>query len=210
MIELNTDMKLLFIGDSITDCGRRQDADGLGNGYVRLIRDYLCANNPAESPVVVNRGVGGNKVTDLAERWETDVLAEKPDCLSVKIGINDVWHGLSDPSRAVPLEVFVQTYTDLLEKVKSVLSGCKIVLCEPSVISPPAPDGGNIALKPYVQAVGDLAKRFEAEALVPLHGAFLEAQETRPDIVWTTDGVHPTSAGHMLIALTWLRETGLL
>src|SRR5690554_5891653 len=93
-ISIDRNTRLLFIGDSITDCGRRQDPEGIGSGYPRLVRDYLSAKDPDNAPVVLNTGISGNRVTCLQERWKTDVLDLKPDVLSIKIGINDVWHSL--------------------------------------------------------------------------------------------------------------------
>ncbi len=201
----------LFIGDSITDCGRRTDPEMIGSGYPRLIRDYLYAKNPAIAPRVINTGISGNKVTDLAKRWKEDVIDHAPDVLSIKIGINDVWHGLNKQNpNGVPIEQYVEVYHVILRQVQGALPKTKIVLCQPSVIEPPAPAEGNQLLQPYVRAVNELKREFNAASLVPLHTAFINARRFRPDINWTPDGVHPSSAGHMLIARTWLAETGLL
>ncbi len=209
-ITLQSTSTLLFIGDSITDCGRRECPDQIGAGYVRMVRDYLAAKNPAGAPRVVNTGISGNKVTDLQARWETDVLAHAPDVLSIKIGINDVWHGLHDPSNGIPTDRFISVYQDILRRTRARLPQCNLILCEPSVIWPPQPEHGNDALQPYIRAVHDLAREFDTETVVPLHNAFVKAREARPDIVWAADGVHPSSTGHMLIARTWLQSTQLL
>jgi acyl-CoA thioesterase I len=210
-IDLHSGQKLLFIGDSITDCGRRDDAQGLGYGYVRLIHDYLAAKNPAMILSVINTGISGNKVTDLAARWKQDVIDHQPDLVSINIGINDVWHGL-DPNcdGGVPIEQFVEIYHVILRQLQGAVAGVKIVLCQPSVIEPPAQVAGNAALQPYVRAIGELKREFAVAAMVPLHGVFVSAKKLRPDISWTPDGVHPGSAGHMVIARTWLVQTGLL
>ncbi|MGN6726817.1 MAG: SGNH/GDSL hydrolase family protein [Tepidisphaeraceae bacterium] len=210
-LELAPGQTFLFIGDSITDAGRRADPEQIGNGYVRLIRDYLYAKDPAKAPRVINVGTGGHKVTDLAKRWKDDVLDHNPDVVSIKIGINDVWHGLDKNINAgVPIEQFVEMYHVILRQLQAVVPKAKVVLCQPTVIEPPAPQQGNAALQPYVRAVGELRREFAAAAVVPLHAAFVNAKRMRPDIAWTPDGVHPSSAGHMLIARTWLAETGLL
>jgi len=179
---------------------------------VRLIRDYLYAKDPAKAPRVINAGISGNKVTDLAARWKEDVLDHKPDVVSVMIGINDVWHGLgSDGTNGgVPIERFVEIYHVILRQLHAVVPNARLVLCQPSVIEPPAPANGNAVLQPYVRAVGELRREFNATAVVPLHAAFVSARKIRPDINWTLDGVHPSSAGDMLIARTWLAETGLI
>lgn len=208
-IRLNPKTRFVLIGDSITDCGRGGDPEGLGWGYVRLIRDYLRAKDPAHAPEVLNRGVSGNKVTNLRDRWTKDVLDLAPNVLSVMIGINDVWHGLNPGGTGVDLDTYRKTYADLLAQVKDKHPACTIVLCEPTVISPPANAKGNETLKPYVAAVRELAEQQKA-ILVPLHEVFLDAATARPDIDWHTDGVHPTSSGHMLIARQWLEATELL
>jgi len=201
---------ILFIGDSITDCGRRNDAEQLGDGYVRIIRDWLIVKEMGGAPRVINRGISGNRVTDLRERWREDVLALSPTTLSIKIGINDVWHSLGGRNEGVPLPKFVDTYREILQMTRRELPNCHLVLCEPSVIWPPQPAEGNTVLRGYVSAVHDLAREYHAQCVVPLHGVFNRAREARPDVVWAPDGVHPSHAGHMLIARTWLATTGML
>lgn len=202
--------RLLFIGDSITDCGRREDAEQVGNGYVRMIRDWLAAKDPANAPIVINRGISGNKIPDLEKRWQRDVLEERPDVLSIYIGINDVWHGLAPGRAGCEIDDYLRGYRSILRQTRGSLPSCRIVLCEPSVIWPPAPAEGNERLAPYVQSVHELAVEFGAERVVPLHRVFNAARDARPDIPWTRDGVHPTSFGHMLIARTWLSAAGLI
>ena len=206
-LNLSARAKFLFIGDSITDAER---GGGIGHGYVRIVRDYLLAKDPAHAPQVINRGVSGNKVTNLKQRWEADVLKLEPDVLSVMIGINDVWHGLKPEWRpGVEIGPYTETYRELLAQVRKQLPDCAIVLMEPTVISPPAHENGNAPLRPYVDAVHALAGEIKA-IVVPLHDVFLDAEKSRPDVKWTTDGVHPTTTGHTLIARQWLAATELL
>src|SRR4051794_18487673 len=108
-LTLASEKKLLFIGDSITDCGRRTDPELLGQGYVRHLNDLLNVRHTANAPRVINRGISGDKVTELAARWEQDVIAERPDILSIKIGINDVWHRLGG-GPGVPIEQYLDVY----------------------------------------------------------------------------------------------------
>ncbi len=209
-LALSTKARWVFIGDSITDCGRRQCPESMGSGYVRIIRDYLLAREPAAAPTVINAGISGNKITDLQGRWDADVLAHQPDLLSIKIGINDVWHGIPDRSKGIGPDEFRAGYVSILERLKAACPKTALVLCEPSVIWPPAPQEGNALLQPYLAVVRDLAKEFRASALVPLHGVFESAKSARTEVNWAPDGVHPGSAGHMLIARSWLAALGLL
>ncbi|MGB7158681.1 MAG: SGNH/GDSL hydrolase family protein [Tepidisphaeraceae bacterium] len=208
-IRLTPKSKFVFIGDSITDCGRGGEAEGVGSGYVRLIRDYLRAKDPPHAPEVINRGISGNKVTNLRDRWQKDVIDLSPSVLSIMIGINDVWHGLNPGGTGVDIDTYKMVYAELIAQVKEKHPACAIVLCEPTIISPPAHANGNESLKRYVNAVRKLALE-QKVAIVPLHETFLDAAKARPDIDWATDGVHPTSSGHTLIARQWLAATELL
>lgn len=208
-LQLNAATRIVFAGDSITDCDRAADAEHVGFGYVRLVRDWLRAGHPANAPVVINVGVSGNKVTDLAARWAADVIAHGPDVVSVMIGINDVWHGLMPHLQGVPVEQYIETYRQMLTELRAQRPACRLVLCEPSVISAPAARDGNERLAPYVRAVNDLAQDLLADAVVRVHDVFRRAEQVRPDIEWTIDGVHPTSSGHALLAKTWLDATDL-
>jgi lysophospholipase L1-like esterase len=173
------------------------------------VRDYLRAKDPGHAPEVINRGVSGNKVTNLRDRWSKDVIDLSPNVLSIMIGINDVWHGLNPGGSGVDIDTYRRTYAQLISQTKEKHPACEIVLCEPTVISPPAHEKGNESLRPYVAAVREMAVELKL-LLVPLHQVFLDAAKTRPDIDWHTDGVHPTSSGHMLIARQWLEATELL
>src|SRR5882757_9963376 len=117
-LPLTQDARWILIGDSITDCGRRDCAEKIGGGYVRLVRDWLRASRPGVAPEIVNQGISGNKITDLQARWEEDVLALKPALVSIKIGSNDVWHGLADPSKGTTIDKFTEGYVDILQRLK--------------------------------------------------------------------------------------------
>ena len=209
-LTFNDKTKLLFIGDSITDCGWKNDAEKLGSGYVRNIRDYLAASRPTAAPAVINRGISGNKIPDLQNRWQRDVLDLEPDIVSIFIGINDVWHSLAPDRTGCDIDAYTAGYRDILTRTRQILPQTKLVLCEPSVLWLDQYPGANEKLGPYIRAVHDLAKEFQASSIVQLHDTFNMARAARPDIPWTTDGVHPASAGHMLIAVIWLRAAGVL
>lgn len=205
-IAFHKDMRIVFIGDSITDCGRLEDPEGLGSGYVRRVREITLARDPATAPLVFNRGTSGHRVPDLAARWDRDVIALAPDVVSIKIGINDVWRQFDGRGEATLIEEFKSVYDALLSRTLAALPACKVVLCEPTVFWPPAEQHelGQTLIKPYVEAVNALGDAFAVHAVVPLHGAFERARAARPEVDWATDGVHPSSAGHMLIAEQWL------
>lgn len=87
--------RILFQGDSITDCGRvRDDFYDLGNGYPNLVTAMLGTDHPDEYEFV-NRGISGNRIVDLYARIKIDFINLKPDYASIYIGVNDTWHEIS-------------------------------------------------------------------------------------------------------------------
>ncbi len=201
--------KLLFIGDSITDHGRREDPEQIGFGYVRNLRDYYMTAFPEKALEFINRGVGGNRVTDLADRWKADVIDIQPDLVSISIGINDVWRQLDSPGIVqIGPDRFKEVYEDLLTQVKEETEA-QIVLMEPTVIEEDVHSEGNRLLTPYIEAVHELAEQFQT-VVVPEHKAFLRYLESGGKLKLTTDGVHMTSAGDMLMARTWVMGAGSL
>ena len=190
--------KWLFVGDSITDSGRNQDAEGLGYGYVRMIRDAIQKKYDVE---IINKGVSGDRITDLEKRWSRDVLSVKPNVVSISIGINDVWRQLDHPEMAqVMPQDFQKKYEELVEKVRSL--GAKCILMEPTIIEERIDSIGNQKLLPYVEIVRQFAVEYDA-ILVPTHTAFIEKLQKGKGTL-TRDGVHMTEAGNQIMAKTWL------
>ncbi|HZH63000.1 MAG TPA: SGNH/GDSL hydrolase family protein, partial [Metabacillus sp.] len=147
---------------------------------------------------------GGNRITDLASRWQKDVIEPNPDYVSISIGINDVWRQLDRPEiEQVDVEKFERIYKELLTQVKE-HTNARIILMEPTVIEEDLQAQGNQMLKKYVKVVNEMAKQFEA-IIVPTHQAFIQYLENNNGYKLTTDGVHMNSAGNMLMATTWLK-----
>ena len=192
----------LFIGDSITDCGRLDDPEGLGRGYVRYIRDYVALRHPSLNVEWINRGVSGNRVVDLYERWETDVIRQQPDWVSISIGINDVWRQLDQRGTPVYIDEYQRVYAELVEWTKNETEA-SLILMETTVIEEDLNSEGNQLLKPYNTFIRELAAEHGA-LLVPMNQAFRRYLQTKNRIPLTTDGVHLTSTGNMLMAWTGL------
>lgn len=122
MLSFDEKQTILFMGDSITDCGRsRENLNDLGNGYAKIIASRLNVDFPELNFQFLNRGISGHRVKDLKARWQTDCLDLKPDILSIMIGINDVWrrYDRNDPTAA---EVFLADYRNIMEAVKKILT----------------------------------------------------------------------------------------
>ena len=200
--------RFLLIGDSITDAGRREDPDGIGFGYVRLLRDMLWARHPALDIEVINRGISGDTVRLMSWRWRKDVLAANPTVLSVSIGVNDVWRQLQDPANEekVLLDEFEATYRKLLDMAVEALH-CRLLLCEATIIDENRQSPHNVIVDQYNAVIAKLARDFGA-LLVPMNQAFWRAIDPNPARRWTEDGVHPLTNGHMLMALTMYETLG--
>lgn len=198
-----TDTKrIVFIGDSITEWGRFEDEENLGENYVRLIHDYLKVTYPKKELEIINKGIGGNRVIDLAARWEDDVIAQEPDIVSISIGINDVWRRVdgSEVDQVYP-EQFEQVYDGILSQLKAE-TNAKVIIMEPTVIAEEIDAKGNKLLIPYVEAIHRLVKKYDT-LLVPTHDVFLDYLR-KGNYPLTIDGVHMSPAGNLLMAITWM------
>lgn len=194
---------MLFIGDSITDCGRRAEAAPLGDGYVRLFAELTTAAHPERRIRYVNKGIGGNRVTDLQDRWTDDVLYHQPDRLSLKIGINDLHSVLRDDPDAVPPERFEEVYDAVLERTRRALN-CPIVLITPFYISvETTADSFRRQVLDLIPAYIEVVERMSAKfgtRLVRLHDVFREQLRYRDSDTFCPEPVHPNGAGHLVIA----------
>jgi len=203
-MKIGSGSKLLYIGDSITDAGRRQDPHGLGHGYVRYLVDLFTCRHPELDVAHVNAGVSGDTIRYLEARWAEDVIDQKPDFLSISIGVNDVWRQLQTPRNPdeVMIDEFEATYRKLLHQTRDAV-GCGFFLCEPTVNGETRDTPYNKLTGPYIECVHRLAEEFDA-TLVPMNAAFWKVIDADPSRKWTADGVHPLQHGHMLMALTLL------
>jgi lysophospholipase L1-like esterase len=202
---------VVFIGDSITDCGRRDVAAPLGNGYVKFIADLIAIRYPAMKVNIVNKGISGNTVADLRERWHDDVLVLKPDWVSILIGINDVHRTLRNEPTAVPPDRYQQLYRECLSLMKE-RTTARLVLMELFYISTDTEtDSWRTkvlrALGEYRAIVRRLVDEFGA-IFVPLHDLFQEQLRYRPADMFCPEPVHPNSVEHLLIAHAWLKAMG--
>jgi len=205
--------KLLMIGDSITDCGRNRPAgegigDAYGKGYVNMVKAFLDAQYPGKAIRVVNKGNSGNTVRDLASRWQDDVLDQKPDWLSIMIGINDVWRQFDSPKMNeihVGIKEYESTLNELIDAASPVLKG--LVLMTPYFIEPNRDDAMRAQMDAYGAVVKQLAKKHDA-ILVDTQAGFDRMLESVHPMALAWDRVHPNSSGHALLAKCFLQAVG--
>jgi len=212
-MQLHKDQKLLFIGDSITDCERaRPVGEGLfgalGKGYVSMVDAFLQAVYPELGIRVVNMGISGNNVVDLDRRWQEDVLDQKPDWLSVMIGTNDVWRQFDTPF-IKELHVYADRYEltlrDLAERTKPHVS--QLVLMTPFYLESNEQD----AMRRTMDQYGAIVKRVAADTgalFIDTQAAFDAVLKELYSATLAWDRVHPTQAGHAVLARAFLNGIG--
>jgi acyl-CoA thioesterase-1 len=203
-MEIRSSATILFQGDSITDADRnRRKTLDLGTGYVMMVAERFSAKYPERKVTFLNRGLSGNRVRDLRNRWRKDCLDLKPNVVSIMIGVNDVlggyfWNSLTS------VEEFEDDYRMILQQTSDLL-GVKIVLLEPFMLSAAKNQFGlGEDLDNRVKITRKLSKEF-GTYLVPLNKIFEDAERIRDPSFWSADGIHPTLAGHALIAQNWLK-----
>ncbi len=206
---LESGQTVLFTGDSITDCHRGRplgEGSGLGSGYVSLLDSMLAAGQPERSIRILNTGAGGDRVIDLAARWQRDVIDLQPDWLSVMIGINDVWRQFDSPeSFQVDVFMYEKTYRKLLAETRHLVEG--LVLMSPFFIEPDLSDPMRSMMDSYGGVVSKLASEFDA-VFVDVQKAFDRYLFYRSNSSLSADKVHPNQTGHMIIAEEFLASLG--
>lgn len=200
--------KILFQGDSITDCGRSRDCDGinLGAGYATVVHAMLGSRYPGEY-ACVNRAVSGNRSIDVYARIKQDIINVAPDYLSFLMGVNDVWHEY-DYQNGVDAVKFERNYRLLLDEVKAALPDCKIIILGAFFTPGPVWEKHGDDFRKEVALRAEAAKRVAADYDLPfidLMSVFDEACKKAPASYWTREGVHPLNPGHGLIANEWMK-----
>ena len=168
---------IVFTGDSTTDNGRGRPVgeglwDGVGSGYVRVIENILNVVYPERLYWISNTGVSGNTTRDLHDRWQNDVMALKPDWVSVMIGVNDIWRRFDCPA-ITSSHVYAAEYKDLLSKMmERTLPTVKgMILLSPYYIESNREDSMRMAVDEYIGICSDVAKKYNT-VFVNLQRAF--------------------------------------
>jgi lysophospholipase L1-like esterase len=204
---LSTGSKVLFIGDSITDCDRRAAEHApLGWGYVDLLRAMLTVREPEKEIAVVNKGIGGQTISHLLSRWRDDVVEHDPQVIVVQIGINDATRYLdrSTSLHCAP-EAFGKVYVRLVEESRRGQSRLRILLIPPFFISRGDDTVGSYRseliqlLRAYVEQVEIVASSLGLQ-VIDVQRTFDDLLRHKRADVYSEDGIHPNAIGHLAIA----------
>ncbi len=209
-ISLKQGARILFQGDSITDGGRSRNNDWnhvMGHGYAYIVASRLGFEHPKMDYHFFNRGVSGDTLVGLTNRWQKDAIELKPDVLSILVGVNDTSADM-DGKVGFTAEAYEEKYRSLLKLTRENLPNTRLVIGEPFLL----PVGKikanwekwNEKVKQRQVIAKDLAEEFKA-AFVPYQSAFNKALKKAPAEYWIWDGVHPMPAGHELMAREWMK-----
>ena len=205
--------RILFQGDSITDCGRsREVLTDVGNGYPYLVRAHYGLEKPGQFEIV-NRGISGNRSVDVYARIKADIINLKPDYMSILMGVNDVWHELAIQN-GVATPKFEKIYTMLIEEVLEALPNIKLMILEPYALPGSATEGTledgadkytvfRKDTEEKAAACRRVAEKFNIP-FVPLQAKLDAMANAYGTESVSGDGVHPNVTGHLLIARAWM------
>ncbi len=203
-------MKILFQGDSITDVGKNAGSGSLtpiGQGYALICAATLGAKYPMQFEFE-NRGISGSRIVDVYARIKADCWNLEPDVMSLLIGVNDVWHEVGSIHNGVDAERFYRVYKMLVEDTLARLPKIKMILAEPFILKTGAGEDNWWYFQPETAKRAEAVRQIAAECgqiFLPLQETFDSACKLAPASYWLGDGVHPTAAGHKLIADQWLK-----
>jgi len=210
-LSINQGDVILFQGDSITDAGRNKenlqpnDGNAFGNGYAFMAASSLQNKYADKNIKVYNRGISGNRVPDLINRWQKDTLDLKPNILSIMIGVNDFWRTMDSGAKNSP-DQFKAQYKELLDKTKSALPNVKLIIIEPFGVKnvKHVTDAWFPEFPKYQNVTKEIAQEYGA-IFLPYQQIFDQGLKRNSNGgYWTSDGVHTTMAGANLMAESWL------
>ena len=217
--------KVVFLGDSITEAGIYDNEVGVPSGDTLIYPKYtgfitLLKKDIEDDIELIGKGVSGNKVSNLLERYKKDVLSLNPDIVFIYIGINDVWHKYSFGTGTD-----IIFYENGLRKIIADLKnkGARVILCTPTVIGENKGEFTlvnefkdietmeimNGDLDAYSDVIRKLASELNTD-LLDLREIFMNyISENNPNNessgITTYDGVHLNDLGNKLIADEMLR-----
>jgi lysophospholipase L1-like esterase len=171
---------------------------------VKFFHDLAVAREPRKQITVINKGIGGDRVTGLRSRWHDDVLRHKPDWVSVKIGINDLHSALRNAPDPVTVDVYAEAYDEILARTRETLPKAKILLIDPFYISTERAKTSfrSVVLKElpaYIKVVDAMAKKYKTRH-VQTHEMFKALLKHYDPDTFCPEPVHPNPAGHLAIA----------
>ena len=203
--------RIVFAGDSVTDMGSQCPvgeglADRLGRGYVRVVDSLLAAAYPEVYVRVTNSGISGDTSRDLLARFERDVIALRPDWISICIGVNDVWRQFDSPALSdqhVLPEEYRENMTKMIAASRRAAKG--VFILSPYYIEPNPEDPMRRRMDEYGTICRELAAA-NGCVFVDFQKMFADYCAHRHSTFIAWDRVHPNQVGATLMAREFLRH----
>ena len=219
--------RILYIGDSVTDGGWGRSGGSIkpskdrnhtdqnhvyGHSYMMLCAAHNQSQQPEAGYEFLNRGISGDDLSKLEARWEEDAVNVNPDVLSLLVGTNDVHYYLEKPDKAFDFAGWEQRYRALLNRMREVNPNVHFVLGTPFVAKVGrAGTATDYAVRDsLVHQLAEIVCRIahDYDAVLLRYDSLFAAQKTEHPLVpashWIWDGIHPTAAGHQLMADLWI------
>lgn len=162
---------------------------------------------------VINAGVNADITALALQRIERDVLARKPDFVTVMFGVNDAGFFRPDSPPAETPRVEPEDYERNLHRMVEMISAscAKPILGTPLPMSPSYPladlpqyreNGLNYLVDQYAEIMREVAREYSI-SLIDLHRAFSDDPSTQ---AFLPDGIHPNAQGHAFIARIYVNQ----
>lgn len=192
---------IVFLGDSITDAGRKESPNQLGYGYVNIFSEQL--NKQDQQLNIINKGVDGQFTEQIAQSLHPECIFLHPDYVSILVGINDIGllvaSDVSEQEKLYMLEDSIRAYHEMLFDLSRETTA-KIITLEPFIFPK---DGAFEEWMPWQKKMSKnirkLARNYGA-SFVPLQEPLEQKIEDLGYDAITTDGMHLTSTGHEILA----------
>lgn len=191
----------VFTGDSITQ-GAQYTAGA--RSYVEHFSERTRCELHRYHDAIINTAAPGDTSRSLLDDFEWRVLRFRPDVVSIMVGLNDAAGGRTRRSE------FRDNLKFLVECARS--EGALILLHTPPHVDLDRASG-RAELRNYVRLIRDVARDLDV-ACVDHWAYWKKYQESEAGEVaksWlAADGVHPTAAGHRVMARLLFKRFGLL
>lgn len=195
--------RVVFYGDSITD----------NAPYTSLIEMFVSTRYPGMDVSFMNAGVGGDRVSGgwmgaIDDRMSRDLFSRRPTVITCMLGMND---GGYVPFRQDIFDYYRQGYEHMADRIRKEAPDARVWLIRPSPYDDVTREGGyNQVLIKYGDFVQELAARnhfnvvdLNAPLVAVLKGANAEDSALAQKII--PDRIHPTPAGHLVMAAEILK-----
>jgi lysophospholipase L1-like esterase len=208
MVRFENGNRVCFIGDSIT----------AQNRYVALIADHYKTNFPQEDIKFFNCGISGGTASLLMKYFDEDVRPHKPTHIFIMLGVNDSNRDAlflsNTKERDMQLKKAYENFKTNFSKLcqMAVAEGAELTVLTPPPYAEYQPSerevhkGGFKLILKYADYIKNHCEE-KGYRVFDIH-TFI-AEQTKTNILYNDDRIHPNDLGHYYIAKCFLKNQGL-